>query len=86
MPRPLEVNIRKLLVSGMLCTTDDGRPVILISDDQSDEEKAISIWHEVVHLLRMAGEGNQCEEEVEAAALKLAEVCPEVIKWVGEKC
>lgn len=77
----LKVIKRPLMTSGGLC---EG-PVILIDSDQTPQEEAVAIWHEVVHLLQDAGGFDQDEESVEAAAQKLAASCPEVIDWVYPK-
>jgi hypothetical protein len=80
----LEVIERPLLVSGQLRQrAETGVPVILIDSEQSHPEKLVSLWHEVVHLLRMAGGFSQDELEVEDAAKRLADACPDALAWVG---
>lgn len=73
-----------LLTSGGLSTVlATGQPVILIGVDQPHSEKLVCLWHEVVHLLRDAGGYDQDEDDVEAAAHRLAAACPEALAWVG---
>ena len=73
-----------LLTSGGLSTVlATGQPVILIGVDQPHSEKLVCLWHEVVHLLREAGGYDQDEDDVEAAAQRLAAACPEALEWVG---
>jgi hypothetical protein len=80
----LEVIERPLLVSGQLRQRKINRtPVILIDSEQSHGEKLVTLWHEIVHLLRMAGNFNQDETDVEEWAERLAAVCPDALKWVG---
>tara|TARA_B110001469_G_C9482088_1_gene241668 strand:+ start:224 stop:451 length:228 start_codon:yes stop_codon:yes gene_type:complete len=62
---------------------DDNGPVILIDSDQSKSEQNLTLWHEVVHLLRDAGGGvDQTEADVEACAVKLAQACPDATDWI----
>ena len=81
--RLLEVRIRPLLVSGGLSYRVPTKcPVILIDSEQSQDEQLLALWHEIVHLIRSAGDGPQDEESVEAAAIKLAAACPEALDWI----
>ncbi len=80
---PLDVVCRPLITDGLLCTKGGNKPVILIDSDLSREEKLLTLWHEVVHLLRFAGGHDQDEDDVEQWAKRLAEVCPEALEWVG---
>lgn len=82
---PLEIICRPLLVAGQLRFRKTGTPVILVDDEQDDRQKAITVWHEILHLLRMAGNHSQDENEVERDAVKLAEVFPEILVWAGVK-
>ena len=79
--RGLRVNVRPLLVSGQIGCDEKG-PVILIDSEQSRSEQNVTLWHEVVHLLRDAGCVDQSESEVEACAVKLAAACPDAIDWI----
>lgn len=80
----LEVIERPLLISGQLRQREaTGNPVILIESEQPHGEKLVTLWHEVVHLLRMAGGFSQDENDVEEWAKRLAAVCPEALEWVG---
>ena len=73
-----------LLTSGQLRQRlDTGVPVILIDSEQPHAEKLVTLWHEVVHLLRAAGNYSQDEASVEDAAHRLAAACPEALAWVG---
>lgn len=78
----LEVVERPLLTSGQL-TVRQGVPIILIDSEQPHAEKLVTLWHEVVHLLRACGGYSQDEASVEDAAKRLAAACPEALEWVG---
>ena len=78
----LEVVERPLLTSGHL-TVRRGVPIILIDSEQPHAEKLVTLWHEVVHLLRACGGYSQDEASVEDAAKRLAAACPEALEWVG---
>jgi Zn-dependent peptidase ImmA (M78 family) len=78
--RGIRVQIRPLLSAGMIGCDDDGI-LILIDSEQSKLQQNITLWHEVVHLLRDAGGVDQSEIEVEEYAKKLAEACPNAIDW-----
>lgn len=81
---PLEVIERPLLVAGQLrIHAASGRPFILIDAEQPHDQKLLTLWHEVVHLLRMAGNYSQDEAQVEEAAHRLAAACPDALAWVG---
>ena len=83
---PLKVIERPLLVQGMLGKDKSGNAVIIIDNKgNSDEERNITLWHEVVHLLRHVGGHSQDEESVEDAARRLAKACPEAINWVRKQ-
>lgn len=70
------VIIRPLLVQGMLAS--DGEHIyILVCNQQSDLEKARTIWHEVAHWLGVVD-----EDEAERIGCKLAEACPEILEIV----
>jgi len=80
---PLRIKARPLLVPA---TMGYGPATIFIyvATEQSREEAAISVWHEVVHVLLFAGGAHEHDEdEVERAAQKLAKAYPEVLEWVG---
>jgi hypothetical protein len=80
----LEVIERPLLISGQLRQrAAGGNLVIMIDSEQPHSEKLLTLWHEVVHLLRMAGGYSQDEEEVEEWAKRLSTVCPDALAWVG---
>lgn len=72
----LRVEFRPLLVNGMLATEPKGR-VILIDSEQSQQEQAISLYHEMLHLI-----GLKDEEKVEDMAQQLAEAVPWIIEDV----
>ena len=79
----LKVIERPLLTNGGLSSAPNGVPVILIASDQPHQEKLVTLWHEVVHLMRMVGGFDQDEASVEDAAQRLAAACPEALAWVG---
>ena len=86
----LIVQERPLFSSGGLTRTlpthaTPGVPVILVDSEQSDQEKAVTVWHEVVHLMKSAGGDSQDEGQVEQFAQRLAGAFPEVLDWVGIK-
>jgi hypothetical protein len=73
-----------LLISGQLRQrATAGNPVILLDSEQPHGEKLVTLWHEIIHLLRMAGGYSQDEEDVEAWAKRLAATCPDALAWVG---
>jgi hypothetical protein len=78
----LTVIERPLLTSGQL-SVRKGVPTILIDSEQEHSEKLVSLWHEVVHLLRAVGGYSQDEAGVEAWAKRLAAACPDALAWVG---
>jgi hypothetical protein len=78
----LTVVERPLLTSGQL-SVRKGVPTILIDSEQEHSEKLVSLWHEVVHLLRAVGGYSQDEADVEAWAKRLAATCPDALAWVG---
>ena len=72
-----------MLTSGGLTTDMDGTTCILVSNEQSTRERLITLWHEVIHLIRTAGSFSQEEEDVERYAILLADACPEALAWSG---
>lgn len=78
---------RPMRISGMLAKgTEDleGRHIVLVNSEDTEEEQAITLWHEIVHLIQLAGglpEELHDEKEIEAAAGKIAKVCPEILGW-----
>lgn len=83
MSYPLRVEVRPLLTSGG-CGSGPGSIFILLADDLTKAEAAKTLWHEVVHILKRAGgDLNHDEDQVDAAAEKLAAACPEVLAWCG---
>lgn len=80
---PLRIEVRPLLTSGG-CGSGPATIFIYLADDQNAAEAAKTLWHEIVHVLMMAGGHTvQDEETVERTAQKLAEVCPEVLSLCG---
>lgn len=80
---PVRINIRPLLIPGLLCTDKrDDSVHILISDSLDENEMCITLWHEAIHLLMMAA-GIPAEVhnefQIEACARKLADACPEIL-------
>lgn len=82
MKRPLQIIYRPLLTQGMFCvgkTPLDGY-MILIDSGQSREQMAVSLWHEIIHLLDNAAGRENNEEAVEKLAAKWAKKCPEILE------
>lgn len=80
---PISLHRRKLLTCGMLVSGPHGIK-ILLDEDLSKDETAITLWHEVVHIIRaMNSNGNSDEEEVERDAKRLALAFPEIVDWAG---
>jgi len=75
---------RPLLVDGSFGFKKDGSAFILVNSEDSRNEQTITLWHEMVHLIMMAGglsPSNHDEEAIEKTARKLADCCPEIHKW-----
>lgn len=83
MNRLLEIRIVPLLTCGGLASGPNG-PVILIAEGLSRADAAETLWHEIIHLIKSANpKATHDEVEIELAATKLAETCPEVLGWCG---
>ena len=67
----------------MLATTDDGKVAILIDSEQPAAAQTTALFHEVLHLLSVAGGGSQDETAIDAMAERLALACPEVLEFCG---
>lgn len=82
---PLRVEMRPMLVAGQLSyDMEAGQAVIRVdSEILPKSERSHTLWHETIHLLRMAGNFSQDEDDVERYAAILAAACPEIIDWVG---
>lgn len=83
-PYPLRIEVRPLLVPGMM----GGGPrsiFIFLCKGLAREEAILTLWHEIVHVLLMAGGQPQPHDEagVERLAAKLAAACPEVLALCG---
>lgn len=77
---PLEITLRKLLTNGMLAKGEEAFH-ILVDIDQDPHQQRVTLWHEVIHLLWMAGgreNSKQHEEVVEKLAERWAIICPEI--------
>lgn len=80
--RLLSVVFRPLLTQGVLGTTDQGA-TILVDSESTREQQAITVWHEVLHLLLVAlGVKDHDETAIEEAAKRLAAAMPEIVDWV----
>lgn len=80
---PLRFEVRPLLTSGGM-GNGPGRIFILVADDLTRAEAEITVWHEIVHVMKMAaGHVAHDEQEIDRIATKLAQVCPEVIELCG---
>ncbi len=82
---PLRVEARPMLVAGQLAHDQEaGQAVIRVDNHHTDgSDWPVTLWHEVIHLLRMAGDFSQDEDDVERYAKILAITCPEIVDWVG---
>jgi hypothetical protein len=80
---PLRIKVRPLLVPATM-GFGPSSIFIYVAPDATREDAAVSLWHELVHVLKFAG-GHQehDEEEVEALAQRLASACPEVLALCG---
>ena len=73
-----------LLTSGGLTRESaTGTIVILVDETLSRQETAVTVWHELVHLIKSAGHSSQKEEDVESIAQQLALDFPQILEWVG---
>jgi len=73
-----------MLIPGQLRVNPGKEYLVLVNSEDTEQERAITLWHEIVHLIKDAGgmpPEEQNEEEVEATAKKLAECCPEILQW-----
>ncbi len=77
---PLQFRYRPLLTQGMMCVgKTNGGILILIDESMSREQTAITLWHELIHVLDAAvGRAND-EERVEKLAAEWAVKCPEIV-------
>lgn len=98
----MKIIFRPLLVSGMFGTMEQAedeirqeieamaargiRPVILIASNQTDREKLVCLWHEILHMILFARdpEAPQDEAWVEATAQKMADVAPDLLDKMGD--
>lgn len=76
--------IRPLLIPGMLVKAPDGDWVMLVDSDLPQEELAVTIWHEFVHLFKERAGDPQPHNEVEVEALgqRLAKAFPEIVELI----
>ena len=81
---PFEIRVRPLLVPGMLVSHPAGIKIIL-ARGMSRHEAAVTLWHEVYHILRSTDLACDKQSEVEAEAFgqKMAQHCPEIIEICG---
>lgn len=83
---PLEFVVRPLLLQGCLgYAVDGGKAKIFVDEAQTKEQAAITVWHELIHLIK---DGARCliphdETEVEVMAVRLAAAFPEIIDLAG---
>lgn len=81
---PLRVEVRPLLSCGG-CGFGDGSIFIMLADDLQRQDARVTAWHEVIHILKMAGgqmDGHN-ESQVDDMAVKLADACPEILEMLG---
>lgn len=83
-PYPFRVQVRPLLTNGGFGFGPESL-FILLAEGQSKTEAGITMWHEVVHMLkRLKGPGTVHDEpEVERIAQKLYAACPEILELCG---
>lgn len=90
---PLRIIARKMLDCGVWGRGPE-TIFIYVNEEQSREEAAITLWHEIVHVLMHAGGHvapvqpddagiKRNEGYVEALAKRLAAACPEVVSLCG---
>lgn len=84
---PVSIMVRPLLVQGALAFKDEttmfvSSLVILVAEQQSDEEKTVTLFHEALHImLRAAGIHPPHDEKwVEERAKALAAACPDLLE------
>lgn len=76
----IRIEVRPLLVRGMLATDERG-PVLLINSEEADpKEQVTTLWHETLHLLGLTD-----EFLVEEYALRLADACPDILRRLAHK-
>jgi len=81
---PFEIRVRPLLVPGLLVSHPAGIKIIL-SCGMTRHEAAVTLWHEVYHILRSADRACDKQSEVEAERFgqKMALACPEILTICG---
>ena len=80
---PMRIKVRPLLSSGGM-GYGPGSIFILLADDLNRDEATVTLWHEIVHILKkVGGHAEHDEDEVDALAKKLAAVCPEILELCG---
>lgn len=72
---PIRLQVRPMLVSGMLATDDKGPIILINSEEEPPHEQVITLWHEVLHLLGMTDEF-LCDEY----AMRLADAAPDILR------
>jgi hypothetical protein len=80
---PFRIEIRPLLIGGMVATEPSGAWWLLLDAEQEARQKAISLWHETVHLLMFAAglpAPQHDEQQIEAIAVRLAAACPDILQ------
>lgn len=81
---PISFEQHEIPCSGIL-TKSAGGVRVVVHPDQSKEEIAVALWHEIIHLIRNSAgsrmEGSEEEEFVEKHARQLAAACPQITEW-----
>ena len=72
----VRVGLWPMLVQGQIATDAKGI-LLMIDSEQSDEEKAITLWHETLHLLGLTD-----EDHIEILAKQLAGAAPKILDFV----
>lgn len=79
---PLRIQVRPLLVTGTMGGGPNSIFIYLMTGLERGEA-AVTLWHEILHVLHFAGGTEHNEDAIEAMAQKLAAACPEVLTICG---
>lgn len=80
---PMRIDVRPLLTCGGM-GYGPSSIFILLADDLTRDEATVTLWHEIVHILKkVGGHAEHNEDEIDALAQKLATACPEVLELCG---
>jgi hypothetical protein len=80
---PLRIEFRPLLVQGVM-GNGPNTIFIFLADNLNKQAATHTLWHELVHVLFMAaGKKTHDEVEIEEIAMRLAQVCPDILDRCG---